>query len=167
MLRAMLVEDASVQQDVIYKLESNIDDCAGEAFGYVMDRLFEAGARDVYFTPIYMKKNRPSYQLNVICKEQDITKLEQIIFHETTTIGIRRVKMERTVLEREECIKNTSFGMLAVKRCGDRAYPEYESLVSVCRESGIAYQEAYNIVYAELNQSFQTGQEVRICQTQK
>ena len=167
MLRAMLVEDASVQQDVIYKLESNIDDCAGEAFGYVMDRLFEAGARDVYFTPIYMKKNRPSYQLNVICKEQDIPKLEQIIFHETTTIGIRRVKMERTVLEREECIKNTSFGMLAVKRCGDRAYPEYESLVSVCRESGIAYQEAYNIVYAELNQSFQTGQEVRICQTQK
>ena len=167
MLRAMLVEDASVQQDVIYKLESNIDDCAGEAFGYVMDRLFEAGARDVYFTPIYMKKNRPSYQLNVICKEQDIPKLEQIIFHETTTIGIRRVKMERTVLEREECIKNTSFGMLAVKRCGDRAYPEYESLVSVCRESGIAYQEAYNIVYAELNQSFQTGQEVHICQTQK
>ncbi len=167
MLRAMLVEDASVQQDVIYKLESNIDDCAGEAFGYVMDRLFEAGARDVYFTPIYMKKNRPSYQLNVICKEQDIQKLEQIIFHETTTIGIRRVKMERTVLEREECIKNTSFGMLAVKRCGDRAYPEYESLVSVCRESGIAYQEAYNIVYAELNQSFQTGQEVHICQTQK
>lgn len=167
MLRAMLVEDASVQQDVIYKLESNIDDCAGEAFGYVMDRLFEAGARDVYFTPIYMKKNRPSYQLNVICKEQDIPKLEQIIFHETTTIGIRRVKMERTVLEREECIKNTSFGMLAVKRCGDRAYPEYESLVSVCRESGIAYQEAYNIVYAELNQSFQTGQEVHICQTQE
>ena len=167
MLRAMLVEDASVQQDVIYKLESNIDDCAGEAFGYVMDRLFEAEARDVYFTPIYMKKNRPSYQLNVICKEQDIPKLEQIIFHETTTIGIRRVKMERTVLEREECIKNTSFGMLAVKRCGDRAYPEYESLVSVCRESGIAYQEAYNIVYAELNQSFQTGQEVHICQTQE
>jgi len=167
MLRAMLVEDASVQQDVIYKLESNIDDCAGEAFGYVMDRLFEAGARDVYFTPIYMKKNRPSYQLNVICKEQDIPKLEQIIFHETTTIGIRRVKMERTVLEREECIQNTSFGMLAVKRCGDRAYPEYESLVSVCRESGISYQEAYNIVYAELNQSFQTGQEVRICQTQE
>lgn len=167
MLRAVLVEDASAQQDVIYKLESNIDDCAGEAFGYVMDRLFDAGARDVYFTPIYMKKNRPSYQLNVICKEQDILKLEQIIFHETTTIGIRRVKMERTVLEREECIKNTSFGMLAVKRCGDRAYPEYESLVSVCRERGIAYQEAYNIVYAELNQSFQTGQEVHICQTQK
>ena len=50
---------------------------------------------------------------------------------------------------------------------GQGVMPEYESLVSVCRESGIAYQEAYNIVYAELNQSFQTGQEVRICQTQK
>lgn len=151
-LRAMLVEGVSAQQDVIYKLESNIDDCAGEAFGYVMDRLFDAGARDVYFTPIYMKKNRPSYQLNVICKEEDIPKLEQMIFHETTTIGIRRVKMERTVLAREECIKNTSFGMLAVKICGDRTYPEFESLAAVCRERGIAYQEAYNMVYAELNQ---------------
>ncbi len=151
-LRAMIVEEPLLQQEVMYKLESNIDDCSGEAFGYVMDRLFEAGARDVYYTPIYMKKNRPSYQLNVICREEDISKLEQIIFYETTTIGIRRMKLERTVLKREKCMKNTSFGMLAVKMCGDRVYPEYESLAAICRESGTAYQEAYNIVYAELNQ---------------
>lgn len=151
-LRAMIVEEPLLQQEVMYKLESNIDDCSGEAFGYVMDRLFEAGARDVYYTPIYMKKNRPSYQLNVICREEDISKLEQIIFYETTTIGIRRMKLERTVLKREKCMKNTSFGMLAVKMCGDRVYPEYESLAAICRESGTAYQEAYNIVYVELNQ---------------
>ena len=151
-LRAMIVEEPLLQQEVMYKLESNIDDCSGEAFGYVMDRLFEAGARDVYYTPIYMKKNRPSYQLNVICREEDISKLEQIIFYETTTIGIRRMKLERTVLKREKAMKNTSFGMLAVKMCGDRVYPEYESLAAICRESGTAYQEAYNIVYAELNQ---------------
>ena len=98
-LRAMIVEALEERGDVIYKLESNIDDCPGEALGYVMDRLFDAGARDVYYTPIYMKKNRPAYQINVICKEQDISGLEQIIFRETTTIGIRRVEMERTVLE--------------------------------------------------------------------
>lgn len=152
LLRAMIAEEMTEQRDVIYKLESNIDDCPGEVFGYVMDRLFEAGARDVYYTPIYMKKNRPAYQLNVICKEEDITKLEQIIFRETTTIGIRRVEMERTVLGREKRIDNTSFGKLEVKTCGDRVYPEYEALAAVCQEKGISYLEAYNRVFAELNQ---------------
>ena len=66
LLRVMVAEEMTEQRDVIYKLESNIDDCPGEVFGYVTDRLFEAGARDVYYTPIYMKKNRPAYQLNVI-----------------------------------------------------------------------------------------------------
>lgn len=151
-LRAMIVEDLSAQQDVIYKLESNIDDCPGEAFGYVMDRLFEAGAKDVYYTPIYMKKNRPSYQLNVICREEEISRLEQIIFQETTTIGIRRVAMERTVLAREVRMEDTYLGRIAVKVCGDRVYPEYEALAAACIERGIPYQDAYNIVYAELNQ---------------
>ena len=117
-LRAMIVEALEERGDVIYKLESNIDDCPGEALGYVMDRLFDAGARDVYYTPIYMKKNRPAYQINVICKEQDISGLEQIIFRETTTIGIRRVEMERTVLEREQRVDSTSLGMIEVKGTG-------------------------------------------------
>lgn len=151
LLRAMIVEEMTEQSEVIYKLESNIDDCPGEAFGYLMDRLLEAGARDVYYTPIYMKKNRPAYQLNVICKEADITKLEQIIFRETTTIGIRRAKLERTVLRREKRMDNTSLGTLEVKVCGDRVYPEYEALAAVCQERGISYLEAYNRVFAELN----------------
>lgn len=151
LLRAMIVEELTEQRDVIYKLESNIDDCPGEAFGYVMDRLFEAGARDVYYTPIYMKKNRPAYQLNVICRAEDIARLEQIIFSETTTIGIRRVVMERTVSGREKRMNNTSLGTLEVKVCGDRIYPEYEALAAVCQERGIPYLEAYNRVFAELN----------------
>ncbi len=151
LLRAMIVEELEEQRDKIYKLESNIDDCPGEAFGYVMDRLFEEGARDVYYTPIYMKKNRPAYQLNVICKEEDVTKLEQIIFRETTTIGIRRVEMERTVLKREKRMDNTSLGTLEVKKCGDRVYPEYEALAAVCQEQELPYLETYNRVFAELN----------------
>ncbi len=151
LLRAMIMEVPEERQDVIYKLESNIDDCPGEALGYVMDRLFDAGARDVYYTPAYMKKNRPAYQLNVICREQHIPRLEQIIFRETTTIGIRRVEMERTVIEREQRLYNTSLGKIEVKVCGDRIYPEYEPLAAACRERGIAYLDAYNRVYAELN----------------
>lgn len=151
LLRAMIMDVPEERQDVIYKLESNIDDCPGEALGYVMDRLFDAGARDVYYTPAYMKKNRPAYQLNVICREQHIPRLEQIIFRETTTIGIRRVEMERTVIEREQRLYNTSLGKIEVKVCGDRIYPEYEPLAAACRERGIAYLDAYNRVYAELN----------------
>lgn len=151
LLRAMVVEELTEPKDIIYKLESNIDDCPGEAFGYVMDRLFEAGARDVYYTPVFMKKNRPAYQLNVLCDKENVSKLEQIIFRETTTIGIRRAEMERTVLTREKRIDNTCFGTLEVKVCGDKVYPEYEALAAICQERGIPYHEAYNSVYAELN----------------
>lgn len=152
LLRAMIVEELEEEQgEVIYKLESNIDDSPGEVFGYVMDRLFEAGARDVYYTPIYMKKNRPACQLNVICREQDVPELEQIIFRETTTIGIRRVRMERTVLNRVRRMDNTGLGTMEVKVCGGRVYPEYEALAAVCKEQGIPYLEAYSRVFAELN----------------
>ena len=107
---------------------ANIDDCTGEALGYVMERLMKAGARDVHYTPVFMKKNRPAYQLNVICKEEDIEKLEGIIFRETTTIGIRRQKMERSVLKRQVKTVKTSLGEARIKVCfmenGMRAYPE-------------------------------------------
>lgn len=90
LVRAMLIRPAGSEyaaQDVIYKLESNIDDTTGEALGYVMERLLAAGARDVQYSPVYMKKNRPAYLLTVLCLEEDIPALEEIIFAETTTIG--------------------------------------------------------------------------------
>lgn len=160
LLRAMILEELSEKKDVIYKLESNIDDCSGEAFGYLTQRLFDAGARDVFYTPVYMKKNRPAYQLNVICDRENISILEQIIFDETTTIGVRRVEMERTVLSREKRAADTSLGKLAVKACGGRIYPEYESLAAVCREKGIPYLDTYNRVYAELNQERQRNRKI-------
>ena len=101
-LRAMLIETEEKQEDKICKLEANIDDSTGEQLGYVLGALMEAGARDVHYTPVYMKKNRPGWQLNVICMEEDREKLENIIFRETTTIGIRRQKMDRTVLRRSK-----------------------------------------------------------------
>ncbi|MGV8905756.1 MAG: nickel pincer cofactor biosynthesis protein LarC [Acetobacterium sp.] len=156
-LRAMLIEDKSTEKDEIYKLESNIDDCSGEILGYVMDRLFEAGARDVHYMPVYMKKNRPGYQLNVICKRENIEKLEQIIFAETTTIGIRRIQMESTGLRRTIKRIATSLGVAQVKVCelgsGKRIYPEYTSVVELCEKHRMAYQDAYHLIKKECEEA--------------
>lgn len=139
-------------EDVIYKLETNIDDCSGEVLGYVMDRLLEAGARDVHYMPVYMKKNRPAYQLNVICKEEQIPALESIIFTETTTIGIRRQRMERSVLPRRNLEILTELGNAIVKECrlpdhkGVRYYPEYDSVMELCKASGKSFPEMYHLV---------------------
>ena len=151
--RAMIIEDKSLEEECIYKLESNIDDSTGEALGFVMDKLFEAGARDVHYIPVYMKKNRPAYQINVICKKEDIEKLEQIIFMETTTIGIRRIKMERSVLNREIKTMQTSLGEVQVKECnlelGKRVYPEYSSVVELCKKHNMSYQDVYHLIRKE------------------
>ena len=142
--------------DNIWKLESNIDDSTGEALGYAMERLLEAGARDVYYPPVYMKKNRPAYQLNVICDEESTALMEEIIFRETTTIGIRKMKMQRAVMQREICRVETSLGMAEVKVCraGEivRAYPEYESIVVICREKHMDFQDVWNRVYEEVKE---------------
>lgn len=152
-IRAMILKDTVSQKDFIYKLETNIDDCTGEMLGFVMERLFQTGARDVHYIPVFMKKNRPAYQLNVLCTEEDREKLEKIIFEETTTIGIRRVKMERTVLKRSIEKVHTPFGDADIKICdlenSRRAYPEYESVVSICREYGLPFQKVYKIIQDE------------------
>lgn len=159
LLRAMLIEEKrenrpeeSSRQDEIYKLETNIDDCTGELLGYTMDNLMSAGARDVHFTPVYMKKNRPAYMLTVICDEAHIKKMEQIIFEETTTIGIRRMRMERTVLEREETVIALERGEVKAKKCtlpdGQvRLYPEYESVAELARKNDVSFQQVMEEVW--------------------
>ncbi|MCD8021216.1 MAG: nickel pincer cofactor biosynthesis protein LarC [Clostridiales bacterium] len=156
MLRAMLIEpvkrtveeiSADSPEDCVYRLETNIDDCSGEILGYTMELLFAAGARDVHYHPVYMKKNRPAWQLNVLCDEKDISRMEEIIFRETTTIGIRRVCMERTVLSRESRQVEIPYGTAKVKVCrygsNIKYYPEYESVKVLCQETGRSYQEVY------------------------
>ena len=126
-LRAMLIREAEknteiqklsdTESDTIIKLESNIDDCSGETLGYVMELLYEAGAREANYMPVFMKKNRPAWLLTVVCKEDQVSGMERIIFKETTTIGIRRQKMERTVLKREMRTVVTPLGDVEVKVC--------------------------------------------------
>lgn len=157
-LRAMLIEACDVtddtenntERDAICKLETNIDDCSGEILGYTMERLFAAGARDVHYMPVFMKKNRPGWQLNVICDETKIAELEQIIFEETTTIGIRRIPVERSVLDRQIQKVMTPLGEAEVKVCRigqkKKIYPEYESVVRLCKEHHMTYQEVYETI---------------------
>ncbi len=151
-LRAMMIEPSRRSADTVYKLE-NIDDCTGESLGYVMERLFAAGARDVHYTPVYMKKNRPGYQLNVVCDGAKAGELEQMIFQETTTIGIRRIRTERAVLEREGRTVATSFGDIDVKICSGpgvtKLYPEYESVAAICRRENLPFDRVYMTVRSE------------------
>lgn len=150
LLRAMLVEPAGAEtgseSSTVCKLETNMDDCTGEALGYVMNLLLASGARDVYYTPVYMKKNRPAYQLTVICDEGKREELERVIFRETTTIGIRRVQMERTVLPRKMESRMLPYGELKVKRCTlpdgtPRCYPEYESAAALAEKNGVSLRQ--------------------------
>ena len=148
-LRAMIIrpEDNS-EKDRIYRLETDIDDCTGETLGLTMDKLFAAGAREVHYTPVYMKKNRPAYELTLICTEEKIRQMEEVIFRETTTIGVRRIPMERTVLKRRQQNIKTPFGEAEAKICTlpdgrEVCYPEYESVQSLAAEAGLGFQEMY------------------------
>lgn len=137
-LRAMLIEDAEKEgkADSLELLETNLDDCTGEILGYTMNLLLKAGAKDAWYTPIYMKKNRPAYMLSVLCRESRREAMEEIIFTHTTSIGIRRFKAERTALERRMIRVETSYGAVDVKVCSYKeknyCYPEYDSVVALC-----------------------------------
>lgn len=155
-LRAMLIEETPIGN--LWILESNIDDCAGEVLGYTMDLLFEAGARDVWFTPIFMKKNRPAYQLSVLCAEGQIRALDAILFRETTTIGVRRYRVERTALPRRFFEVRVPGGTVRIKACeqpdgAEKCYPEYEDVKRIARETGKSYREVYQIAKTTAEQS--------------
>lgn len=149
-LRAMLIKEETKPEKRLWMLESNIDDCSGEVMGYCLECLLEAGARDAFFTPIYMKKNRPAYQVSVLCDEEQIEKMNAILFRETTTIGVRRYPVEREVLERRIEEVSTPYGQAKVKVCmldgKEIRYPEYESVKKLAREQGMAYEEMYQVV---------------------
>ena len=152
-LRAILIDtgEGPGDKDEVVKLESDIDDASGEVLGYTMKRLMDAGALDVHYSPIYMKKNRPAWELTVICKEETKDVLEDIIFSETTTIGIREfTSVMRSILRREEKEVDTAYGKVKVKEVtihGEkRRYPEYESVKALAEEKGVPFQTVFDLV---------------------
>lgn len=150
LLRSMIIEADLEEHDQIIKIETNIDDITGENLGFVMDLLFTNGARDVSFIPCFMKKNRPSYILNVICTQDKLKTLEKIIFENTTTIGLRKIKMDRTVLLRQIKEIDTPYGKVRIK-CVEfesvkRFYPEYEDIAAIAKKFNKSYTEIFNQV---------------------
>ena len=134
------VSDNYTEQDEIMVLETNLDDCTGEMLGAAMEILMENGALDAFYTPIFMKKNRPAWCLTVLARPENTEKMERLIFLHTTTIGIRRHLDQRRILKREKAVVPTAYGELQVKRValedGYRDYPEYESAKKLAVETG-------------------------------
>ena len=136
--------------DTVLKLEANLDDATGEMLGYVMDELFAAGAMDVFYTPITMKKSRPAVMLSLLCPPEKRQTMEYQIFRHTTCIGLRWCLMRRTKLEREIRPVDTPLGEATVKYCFFKGevycYPEHDSVCALAETSGLPYKEIYNLV---------------------
>lgn len=137
------------ENENIIVMETNIDDCSSEVLGYTAEKLFQNGALDIFYTPIFMKKNRPAYCLTVVCKKEDMFKLQNIIFKETTTIGIRYRFEYRTELEREIIELDTKYGNIKAKKVNNNGeeyvYPEYESMKELAEKYDIPLKELYKL----------------------
>jgi len=148
-------DEASWKQEEMLVMETNIDDMNPEFYDYVLDRLFAAGARDVFLSSIQMKKNRPGTLLSVIAEPSQRERLAKILFRETSTIGIRYYPVNRMILKRTASRVETKFGTVKVKIIEEpdgtkRATPEYEDL----RRIAVAKKIPLKVLYDEVLRSF-------------
>ena len=134
------------QTDSVWLLEANLDDAPGELTGYVCDQLRNAGALDVFLTPIYMKKNRPGVIISAIVDDANCHAAEQLLFHQTTTFGVRRHRCTRSKLAREQLQVQTAWGEVAVKVGRQNGQvvtvsPEFESCRRLSEAKNISVKE--------------------------
>jgi len=144
------VAEVTIQNDEIAVLETNMDDVSGETLGYTMSKLMDAGALDAFYTPIYMKKNRPAYMLTVLAKPGTEDIFADIVFRETTTLGIRTRYVKRLCMDRKILNVSTPYGDARVKVAsyGDmkKVSPEYEDCRKIAEKSGLSLSKACSIV---------------------
>ena len=136
-------------------IETNVDDMPAQYFGHVMDKAFELGALDCYFTPVQMKKNRPGVLLSVLCREDHREQLIQMLFAETTTIGIRSFQVERRALERRVVKVKTEYGTIDVKVSQLNGHvinemPEYEQCRQAARDANVPLRVVEDAVRSAL-----------------
>lgn len=137
--------------DVVWVLETNLDDVGGEVIGFTQERLFHAGALDAYVIPMQMKKGRPGMLLGVIAPLDRVSELENVIFQQTGSLGIRRHQASRTKLQREEITVETKWGPIKAKRAWrtdgiEIVSPEYEDCARIAREHGVPLRSVYEEV---------------------
>jgi len=151
-LRLIVGESVDVEgttgADQVCVLETNLDDLSGELIGYCTSRLWEAGALDVFTTAVQMKKNRPGVMITILCRPGDSPAMEEILFSETTTLGIRRSMVGRRVLDRQQHCVTTPWGQVEGKigwlRPGQpRFAPEFESCRRIAAEQKIPLRDVY------------------------
>ena len=163
LLRVMIGETAEtgnqIREQLIF-LESNLDDLNPEIYPYVMESLFNAGALDVCLVPVQMKKNRPGTQIQVLVEVHKAEDMREILFQETSTLGIRQTQVDRYSLPRNIQEVSTSLGIVRIKVAGEgtkfqKASPEYEDCQKLARENDIplqqVYQEAVKAYYEQKN----------------
>ena len=158
-LRILIGEslDAQHKDAKLWILETNVDDMSPQVFGHVMERAFELGALDCYFTPIQMKKNRPGVLLSVLCREGERERLMDLLFSETTTLGIRSYQVDRRALERRTVRVETQYGPIDVKVAQLNGHilkemPEYEQCRQAARNANVplrVVEEAARNAFAE------------------
>lgn len=155
-LRVVLGETLKEQQadkDGIVRLETNIDDTTAEILGYTMTKLLEAGALDAFYTPVFMKKNRPAYMLTVLAAPGNEDAMADIILRETSTLGIRTQYLKRYCMKRETVNVETPYGIARVKIAAmgniKKASPEYEDCRKIAESAGLPLAKVYRVVAAE------------------
>ncbi|MDY3553996.1 nickel pincer cofactor biosynthesis protein LarC [Gemmata sp. JC717] len=138
------------ETDTVAVLETNLDDISPEVIGFAIERLFEAGALDVFAVPVQMKKQRPGVLLSVICDPVHVAAFEEILFRETGTFGVRRTSAARAKLRREAVSVETPWGPVDAKRGWRDGFeivtPEYEDCVRVAREHNVPLRDVYAAV---------------------
>jgi pyridinium-3,5-bisthiocarboxylic acid mononucleotide nickel chelatase len=139
-------------RDEVTLIEANLDDMTAEALGYAMERLFAAGALDVFFQPLQMKKSRPGVLLGVLARPAQTDELAALMLAETTTLGVRVSRLERLLAGRSSGTIETQFGALKVKikQLGDRRIvsPEYDDAARLAQEKGVPLAEVYRAAAA-------------------
>ena len=138
--------------DRVWVLETNLDDLPGEIIGYTTTQLLAAGALDAYITPIQMKKNRPGVMVSVICEESAIPLMEEVLFRETTTLGIRRYPASRHKLRRQATEVSTRFGPIKgklgwIEGRPPTFSPEHDDCARVAAEQGVALREVHDAAH--------------------
>ncbi|HAL74173.1 MAG TPA: TIGR00299 family protein, partial [Clostridiales bacterium] len=149
-VRAMLGETQD-EGDQIAELCCNLDDMTPEAIAFAQERLLEAGALDVFTTPIGMKKSRPGILFSCLCLPEQSESMARIIFHYTRTLGIRRYDCQRYTLTRSEKVIETAYGKVRVKKAAGwgvrRSKAEYEDVAAIARATGLSIDDAQHLIF--------------------
>ncbi len=150
LLRVMIGETITMsEQDEVWMVETNIDDMPGEHLGYLLEKILDAGALDGYITPVQMKKSRPGTLISIIVDDVSLSRVERIIFEQSTTFGIRKYKVNRNKLYRKFVDVKTEYGMIKVKvgtlnGCIKNITPEHEDCRKIADKRGVPLRLIYN-----------------------